>query len=87
MSKRIKPTAFRPSAWLDTSRMDLPELPIRYGVEARISARKWLPVARDGKPLIFDTEEEALAECHRLASPEAGTPSPPPAPTTEGRRG
>lgn len=66
----IEITDYRVSKWVDTSRFDVEEFPIRYGVEAKAKPGGWRHCARDGKALIFDTPEEAEAEielwrCHK----------------------
>jgi len=51
---------FRVSQWLDSSNLDVEEMPIVYGIQAnKGNGNGWVHVAKDGEPLFFDTPEAA----------------------------
>ena len=53
-------TKLRVSQWIDTSRNDVEEFPILYGIQANKSdGRGWAHCYENGKALLFDTPEEA----------------------------
>ena len=63
---------YRVSQWLDTSRMDLEELPIKYGIQGNKEEGKgWQHMAEDGKALIFDSSDEAAAKIKELQAKAA----------------
>lgn len=51
---------FRVSQWLDTSRDDVEEYPILYGIQAnKEDGSGWIHLAEDGEPMCFDTPGKA----------------------------
>ena len=39
---------------------------VKYGIQVRVAPRKWLPCAKNGSPILFDTEQERDEEIKRI---------------------
>ena len=39
---------------------------VKYGIQVRVAPRKWLPCAKDGAPLMFETEADRDEEIKRI---------------------
>lgn len=55
--------SYRPHNWLNTQS----NKPV-FGIQAKRPGGKWLHMARDSQPLLFNTAEERDAEIERLCA-------------------
>jgi hypothetical protein len=62
----ITPDRYRVSSWIKTDEQVDGSYPIVFGIEARISPRKWAHLTDGAYPRFYRRPEEAEAEVKRL---------------------